>query len=275
MTRQPFGIARLDSLLGGGAPAGSVVLLAGEPGAGAREFLGTCALMNGLALADPEEFTLQYGSEPSGLPDAVHYVSLTSDPGSIREEFATAFDAEFVEHATAGITTADLSASYFGLSPVPREWYAEPTTDIEALGERRDRHTVFETLATYLSENASGSLVCLDSATDLLAADAERSLSDVVAVLKGMRRAAAGWNGLVLLLLDSSTVSTTDLGRLQNAVDGSISFRWERGGSDLARTMELTKFRGVLPQLDPEELVTFETEFRDTGFAVSDTRKIR
>lgn len=277
MDRIPFGVARLDSLLGGGAPAGSVVLLAGEPGAGAREFLGTCTLMNGLATEDPETFSLQYGDLPGAcsIPEGIHYVSLTDDASRVRREFASAFDGEFVERAFPTIEFADLSRPYFRLSPVPRDWYAEPTTDIEALGERGDRRTVFETLATYLSEHAPESLVCLDSVTDLLAADAERSLLDVATVLKGIRRAASDWGGLLVLLLDSSTVSTTDLGRLQNAVDGTLSFRWERGGSDLARTMEVTKFRGVLSTLDPEDLVTFETEFRDTGFAVSDVRKIR
>lgn len=277
MNRLPFGIERLDSLLGGGPPVGSAVLLAGEPGAGAREFLGTCALMNGLALADPEAFALQYGDLPESTttPTEIHYVSLTDDVAGIRGEFATAFDAEFVERASEPIEFADLSPSYFRLSPVPRDWYAEPTSTIEALGERRDRESVFEALAAYLSKNTTGNLVCLDSVTGLLAADADRSLEEVAIVLNGIRRAVSDWNGLVLLLLDSSTVSRTDLGRLQNAVDGTLTFRWERGGSDLARTMELTKFRGVLPTLDPEDLVTFETEFRDTGFAVSDVRKIR
>ena len=277
MDRLPFGVRRLDSLLGGGAPEGSAVLLAGEPGAGAREFLATCALMNGLRTKDPEEFSLQYGdlADDLTLPEEIHYVSLTDDVAGIKREFATAFDAEFVERASDPIVFGDLSPSYFRLSPVPREWYAEPTADIESLGERGDRNTVFEALAAYLSEHAAGSLVCLDSVTDLLAANGERSLADVATVLNGIRRAGSDWEGLLVLLLDSSTVPSADLGRLQNSVDGTLTFRWERGGSDLARTMELTKFRGVLPTLDPEDLVTFETEFRDTGFAVSDVRKIR
>ncbi|MEM4780591.1 MAG: HTR-like protein [Halalkalicoccus sp.] len=275
MDRLPFGVARLDALLGGGPPKGSVVLLAGEPGAGAREFLATCALMNALGNEDPEAFERHYGGPPAGRPETVEYVSLTDDPAALRAEFETAFDREFVERATEGVEFGDLSSSYFGLSPVPREWYAHATPDIEALGDRGDRHGVFETLATHLSERAHGSLVCLDSVTDLLAADADRSASDVATVLKGVRRAASDWGGLVVLLLDRSTVSATERGMLENAVDATLTFRWERGGSELARTMELTKFRGVLPTLDPEDLLTFETEFRDAGFAVSDVRKIR
>ena len=58
MSSVPFGVARLDSILGGGAPPGSVVLLAGESGAGAREFLYTSAAMNALARTDRELFDL-------------------------------------------------------------------------------------------------------------------------------------------------------------------------------------------------------------------------
>ena len=75
----PFGISRLDSLLEGGAPPGSVVLLSGEAGAGAREFLYTSAAMNALAKTDSELFDLHYGEVPEGsrLPPEVHYVSFT------------------------------------------------------------------------------------------------------------------------------------------------------------------------------------------------------
>ena len=54
MDRMPLGISRLDRMIGGGAPAGSVVLLAGESGAGAREFCYTSAAMNGLVETDAD-----------------------------------------------------------------------------------------------------------------------------------------------------------------------------------------------------------------------------
>ena len=61
MDRIPFGIRRLDTTIGGGAPPGSVVLLSGQAGAGAREFMYTAAVMNGLADSDRELFNLYYG----------------------------------------------------------------------------------------------------------------------------------------------------------------------------------------------------------------------
>ncbi len=76
MERIPFGIARLDSIIHGGAPPGSVVLIAGDAGAGAREFLYTSAVMNGLAHEDTELFDLHYGDahEDSVLPEEIHYI---------------------------------------------------------------------------------------------------------------------------------------------------------------------------------------------------------
>jgi len=43
MDRIPFGVRQLDITVNGGAPTGSVVLLAGEAGAGSREFVHTRA----------------------------------------------------------------------------------------------------------------------------------------------------------------------------------------------------------------------------------------
>ena len=61
MDRIPFGVSQFDSLIGGGSPPGSVVLLAGDSGAGAREFCYTSATVNALARADPGLFDLQIG----------------------------------------------------------------------------------------------------------------------------------------------------------------------------------------------------------------------
>ncbi len=62
MERMPLGVSRLDRLIGGGAPTGSVVLAAGDSGAGAREFCYTSAVMNGLAIQEADQFDLHYGS---------------------------------------------------------------------------------------------------------------------------------------------------------------------------------------------------------------------
>lgn len=278
MDRVPFGIHRLDSLIDGGAPAGSVVLLAGEPGAGAREFMHTAAVMNALARDDSDQFDLYYGSlhEDAVLPASVHYVSFTAGESQLRRELSLAMDESLVEEAIDGIEFTDLSRWYFQLSPVPREWYADHANGIHDLGSDRERRDVFEALGEFLHEQAEGTLVCIDSVTDLLGSTGEElSLGDVAMVLKGVQRASSDWGGLILLLLNRTTLRREELGHLVDASDGTLVFEWERGGNELDRTMVVTKFRGVLSRLEEDDIVRFETELTDAGFDISDVRKIR
>jgi len=115
MSRIPFGVRRLDSTIGGGAPPGSLVLLSGEAGAGAREFMYTAALMNALSEVSPDLFDLYYGDIASGAAAAedVHYVSFTSEEGQVRGEMERALDEEIVEDVGSGLTFHDLSAESY------------------------------------------------------------------------------------------------------------------------------------------------------------------
>ena len=96
MDRIPFGIRRLDTTIGGGAPPGSVVLLSGDAGAGAREFMYTSAVMNGLAEvymnsrapapASPDRRTTLPGGAPPPMvvssrliPNGIRSIPLSSD----------------------------------------------------------------------------------------------------------------------------------------------------------------------------------------------------
>jgi archaellum biogenesis ATPase FlaH len=278
MNRIPFGIDRLDSRIGGGAPGGSVVLLAGEAGAGAREFVYTSAVLNGLQSADADLFSLHYGdlSGDATPPDAIHYVSFTADETDLRREIEYAMDDELVAAGLEPVEFVDLSPEYFQLSPVPHDWYAYSHRTIRDLGRETEKRDVVEAFADYLDAHATGSLVLVDSLTDLLAANDETvSFSDAVLLLKGLRRAARQWDGLVLFLLEKDAVSDRELGALMTAVDGTIQFEWESGGNERVRTMFVNEFRGVLSQLEAEDIIRFETEIHDAGFDVSNVRKIR
>jgi RecA/RadA recombinase len=90
MDRIPFGVGQLDSIIEGGAPPGSVVLLAGEVGAGAREFVYTSVAMNGLAQADAELFDLYYGGlhGDAVVPEDIHFIFRTYHPGIGTETMA-------------------------------------------------------------------------------------------------------------------------------------------------------------------------------------------
>ena len=254
------------------------MLLAGEAGAGAREFAYTSAVCNGLADAAPDEFDRYYGDLESGtaIPEAVHYVSFTDERAAIVDEMGLVVDDALADAGTDGVSIVELAEPYFRSTPVPTDWYAERATDITALGERTDRRDVLEALGDYLTEHAAGSLVVIDSITDLVAtADDRLAWSDLTVLLKGLKRAAHQWGGVVLLLVNAEALEPTELGRLKEATDGTFLFEWESGGSERARTLVVEQFRGVLSRLEDEDIVRFETEIGEDGFDISNVRKIR
>jgi archaellum biogenesis ATPase FlaH len=280
MDRIPFGVRQLDTTFDGGAPSGSVVLLAGEAGAGSREFMYTSALLNALALEDQERHELYYGNLSDGavIPEEVHYVSLTAGRRQLVDEIDMTMDSEIVDTGFDNLTVHDLSAQYFHTSPVPRNWYAEQTPSIKDLRARHEREGLLGELGNLLSEHASGNLVVIDSLTDIVSiagGHGEVDWSDVAFLVKGFQKGADSWDGLILVHLNRQTVTETEYGQLVDGVKGTLEFEWASGGSTRARTLVVKQFRGVLSNIEDENIVQFETEIGDAGFDISDVRKIR
>ncbi len=274
-------VRRLTVRLGhrwGGSPPGSVVLLAGDAGAGAREFAYTSATINALGHADSDLFELHYGSVDSGaaLPDEIHYISFTASEPEIYEEITHTIDDELVAPVARTIHFEDFSSEYFGLSPIPRDWYIEKRRTIADLGESHSRQGVLEALGAYLTEHAPGNLVVIDSLTDLGSLpDEQVDWNEVTMLLRGMKKASQAWGGLILVLVDQESLLDTQMGALMGATDGTISFEWERGGNERARTMFVREFRGVLARIEEEDIIRFETEIQGDGLDISNVRKIR
>lgn len=278
MDRIPFGIDQLDTMIGGGAPTGSVVLLSGEAGAGSREFLQTSATINGMAQVNRDTFDLYYGdAAPNAvLPNEVHYISLTSGEENLADEMRLGMDEEALNVGLDGITFHDLSERYFHMSPVPRNWYTEQTANINDLRARHEREGLLEALGETLTEVGPGNLVVLESLSDLVSAMGDEiSWNDIMFLVSGIQKAAHNWDGLVLLHLNYETLSDTRVGQLVDAVDGTMEFAWEAGGSTLGRTLMIKQFKGVLSQIEEEDIVKFETELTDIGFDISNVQKIR
>jgi archaellum biogenesis ATPase FlaH len=279
MDRLPFGVNRLDEMIRGGAPTGSVVLLSGEVGAGAREFMYTSAVMNGLARTDEDLFDLHYGDLHSDArkPDGIHYITFTSDKSQLREEIGTVMDEEIAASGLEPVEFCSLSRQFFHVSPVPRNWYASETPDIKNLRKRHEeREGLLSALGDALNQRAPGNLVVIDSLSDLVSTLGENlEWSDISYVVKGLQKAAHEWDGIILLHVNSETLSETRHGQLMDACTGTLRFDWESGGSTRARTLVVKQFRGVLSQIEDENIVQFETELGDAGFDISDVRKIR
>jgi archaellum biogenesis ATPase FlaH len=279
MDRLPFGIDRLDELIDGGAPAGSVVLLSGEAGASSQEFLYTSAVMNGLARTGHDLFELHYGDleDNTSLPEEIHYVSFTAEETQLREEIRRVMDDEIVDAGLDEVTFHTLSRQFFHASPVPRDWYTGETPNIKNMAKRHEeREELLSALGERLSEHAPGNLVIIDSLSDLVATVGEElPWSDVNYLVNGLHRAAHDWGGLILLHVNPETLSESRHGQLIDACSGTMSFAWESGGSTRARTLVVEQFRGVLSQIESEDIVQFETELGDAGFDISSVRKIR
>ena len=274
----PFGISRLDSLLEGGAPPGSVVLLSGEAGAGAREFAYTSAAMNALARTNSDLFNLHYGELPDGavLPPEVHYLSFTASKSTLEQEFRYTLSDDIVDSVIEDIEYLDLSTEYFQSSRIPKDWYLGRTTELSDLSGGGNREKVLSVLGDYLTEHASGNLIVFDSITDLLSAMADDlTWQDIPMLIRGLKRAAEQWGGLVLILASEETLESTQLGQLSDAASGTINFSWETGGSKRARVMVVKQFRGVLSRLEDEDIVQFEGEIHEGGYDLSNVRKIR
>ncbi|USZ67621.1 HTR-like protein [Halorussus salilacus] len=278
MDRIPFGVSRLDDIIGGGAPPGSVVLLAGQAGAGAREFLFTSATVNGLAHTDPEQFDLHYGEvdDRAEVPDEIHYVSFTDSAAELRREIAYTMSQELVDAGVEAVTFEDLSKEYFQLSAIPTEWYTHRTQTITDLGQGSDRRDVLEALGEYFNRHAQGNLVVIDSLTDLARIpDEHLDWSDISLLVKGLQKASRHWDGLILVLVNEDALTAEEMGSLMGAADGTIAFEWETGGSERDRVMFVREFRGVLSRLEAEDIIRFETEIHEGGFDISNVRKIR
>lgn len=277
MTRLPFGVRRLDALCDGGAPAGSLVLLAGEPGAGARTFMTTAVVVNGLARTDPERFELTYGDLPDGArtPEEIHYVSLTSGQASLEREWQRVFDPAVVTAALEAVNVIDLSDRYFAGTRVPSAGDADRFGDIP-VDELADDRDLLDALWESIEAHATAGLVAIDSLTALGTLPEEQATWRELAVLsRALRRAADDWGGLVLLLLNEGSLSRQALAQLMSAVDGTFRFEWAAGGHEIDRTLVIEQFRGVLSTIDDEDIVRFETGVDGDGFRLSDVRKIR
>src|SRR2546426_646548 len=69
----------------------------------------------------------------------------------------------------------------------------------------RPSTNILEELVAFLDENARGSMVVIDSITDLAVSDIVE-IKDLVTTIKGLQRVAKRWNGLVYLMLTRGTL---------------------------------------------------------------------
>jgi KaiC/GvpD/RAD55 family RecA-like ATPase len=253
--RMPTGVADFD-YLSGGFPVGSVVLLSGDAGAGHVEFALTSAVHLMLYYDDPElhRFFLGSAKGPFVYPKGVAYVSLTRSRDQVMREIAGSFDRSYHDGLARHLAFHDISPSYFADSVVPPTWATVGGSLLTSGRTIRPPSEPLAAVAEAVEADALGNLVVVDSITDLLV---RRSVDteSVLTLVKGLRRRAKEWGGIVYLLLTRGVAPAATEQALFDSVDGVLNFSWTTSAhsSHRQRTMLVERFMPVLARIPHEQ----------------------
>ncbi|MFW5898514.1 MAG: RAD55 family ATPase [Candidatus Saliniplasma sp.] len=277
MKKIPTGVSDLDSIIKGGLPAGSVVLLLTEIGAGGLEYLYTSSAKLLRVKKSPRDVSIILGDECKGsiLPGEVYYITFSRSQQDILEEVKISFNQDYYDAIEEDLNFKDFSNSYFRRTMVPNSWTRENHKP-SLFGDESDSN-ILEELVDFLEDNAPGNMVVIDSLTDLLTNTSIEN-DKLVTVIKGMRRASKKWGGVIYLLLSKGIVDRSTEYLLIDSVDGVMSFEWSKSHhtSKRQRYMFLEKFMSVLPHLKREKIARFTAEVTDfSGYNVVNYEKIR
>ncbi|NLI73966.1 MAG: recombinase RecA [Euryarchaeota archaeon] len=270
----PSGVADFDSIIKGGFPAGSVVLLAGGVGAGQVEFALTSAAKLSMVMQDPTSKGFLLGpAKDSIMPEQICYITFSRSREDILQELEMSFNQEFYDAFQKVVKFKDFSSSYFSKTMVPRSWSGSDPTSLFSSSSNKN---VLESLVDYLDENASRSMIVIDSLTDLVVS-ASIDIKDLVAVLRGLQRISKKWKGVIYLVLTDDVLDKRMQNMIMDSVDGALVFEWSRyhNSSRRQRYMYVEKFISLLPHLDKERIARFATTVTArSGLVVIDAERI-
>lgn len=256
--RVPTGIADFDTLAGG-MPVGSVVLLLGEAGAGHQEFALTSAA-HLMFRQDEERLHRMYLGGMRGTlvyPEGIAYVSLTRSREQVLREIEGTFDPVYHQVLGRHLTFADLSREYFADSVVPPAWAGPAGPMLREAAAPAERFEgpggVLGALARAVEAHGPGRVLVVDSLTDL-AVRPGIAPEALLTLVKGLRRRAKEWGGLVYLLLSKGVAAADMEQALVDSVDGVLAFSWTAHPlrSSRQRVMVIPKFMPVLSHVPHE-----------------------
>ncbi|WP_456327447.1 RAD55 family ATPase [Archaeoglobus sp.] len=249
----PTGIEFLDARIGG-IYAGTFNVLLEEVGAGGYEFLMT---------------VIQNNLEKGGK---VFYASLTKTDEMFRREFELVFPKRNVGGIFDKISFRSFAKTYFMRSIVPLHWFEEKATILSLKGEKN----VLEELIEFFDSVESESICVVDSLTDLVRITRSRlSWNDLVDFLMGLKVLIQRRNLVVYTILTKDIVDQKQQEDILSIADGIIVFRWKEKGDKMVRTMFVRKLIGVLPLLEKEGIIAYETRIDpERGFMISSVMRV-
>lgn len=256
--RIPTGVGDFDSIAGG-IPVGSVVLLVGDAGAGHQEFALTSAA-HLMFSYDAERLHRFYLGSVKGnfvYPAGVVYVSLTRSKEQVVHEVEISFERTHYTSFVRHLTFHDLSSIYFSDTVVPQNWAQTPTpllAPFTEAGAAPGTADPLEGIVRAVEKDGNGNVIIVDSLTDLLV---RRNLDSeaILTLVKGLRRRAKEWGGVIYLLLSRGVAPAATEQALADSVDGVLSFTWTSHPqrSTRQRTMLIEKFMPVLAHVPHEQ----------------------
>ncbi len=270
--RIPTSVAAFDQIVKGGVPAGSVIVLAGEPGAGNAEFAYTSAAK--LSLARRDEFfrnMMVADAEDIHIPQGTLYISFSKSRDEVMRAIDNTFSEDLAEAFKDNLDFRDLSMVYFRNSIVPRKWITDNVS--EFLKKKGD---ILSEFTGILEEGGDERVVIVDSLTDLITSP-RVSFENLVDVIRGLTRIAKKWNSIIYLLLTLGVVDRSRESIIFDTVDGVFVFQWTGSArrSKRYRYMYVLKFVGLMSHLEEERIARFNTTLnRSNGFVVVNTEKI-
>jgi KaiC/GvpD/RAD55 family RecA-like ATPase len=276
--RIPTGVSDFDSIIKGGLPAGSVVLLLGDVGAGQNEFVYTSLFKIAAVQGKPEDCVSILGSycDYNSLPEKLCYVTFVRPKEDIMREIGSSFSSDRYEALHGKLLFKDFSANYFRQSIVPSSWTSTGDNGNSLFGGSAEKEDVLNALVKFLDDNAKDAIVVIDSLTDLVISKTVDT-RDLVTVIRGMQRAAKKWGGVVYLLLTNDILDKKEEQMIVDSVDGVVVFEWQHNvkGSSRQRYMYIRKFMTLLPHIERERIARFPTTVSaDYGLVVINMERI-
>lgn len=122
------------------------------------------------------------------------------------------------------------------------------------------------------------SIIIVDSLTALLpyCTKTPESWFELVTLLRGLTRAAKKWNITIVFLLTAGVLSGGQENELIDAVDGVLKLFWQKDTTvKRQRQMYILKFVGLLPYIDPRDMVIFNVKVSaGSGFEITNMRMV-
>ena len=277
-TRIPTGIPTLDTIIKGGFPSGSLVLLTGEVGAGNTEFAYTSAAMLSILKSNPERFRmlkeqlsiLIMKDEEMRLPEKICYISFSHSKEDILTEFKHAFSPELISELSEKMIFTDMSpASVFPCNG--DEWLC-----IKTLRSLDEESQFLKKLISILDTCAPNSVVIIDSLNSLIhSCNRLMTWCDTISFIEELQRKSKKWDGLVYLMLGRGILDNNKEEEIMNITDGVLVFEWFIEGFSRQQAMYMTKFRGIMPHIARDNIVRFDTTVTNNeGFVVTNVKRI-